>query len=662
MTHPGRRTRRVLPDGAPTAKHSLTSDSKDPRASSLPSFQPRAHGGAPARDDLPSRSVPTPRTVHVLETIHKTLHLLRREQRGRWVALVGLAIVASGLEMMGALLVYLLLALVADPASSPGLPLVGNVREFTSGVDDTTVLLMVAAVVAVFFVTRAVFQTFVAYAQQRIAHNAGARLSRRLTSGYLLQPYSFHLRRATADLIRTGHQAVIDVVTRGFLPLINVTASVILVIGMVVIMVLVAPLATAMAVVVVGSAALILLRVVQPRFRNAGESTYEELGATLRSLQQALQGIRDIKLLGRDRYFAEQYGESRDRLSRAYYTHGTLAEMPRHVMETSLVVFILVFFATAVLAGAATEEVVSVLGLFAYAGLRLQPSLYKMVGGLNELKYSSAAIDAIEADLGMAESVLQRRASEEESPPLRFERELRLEHVTFGYEQGDRPALVDVDLTIVPGQVVGVCGPTGGGKSTLIDLVTGLLDPVSGRVCVDGEDVHEHPQAWQRDLGVVPQLVFLVDDTLRRNIALGIPDEAIDHAAIAEAVRLAQLDEVVAALPDGLDTVVGEQGIRLSGGQRQRVAIARALYGRPDVLLFDEGTSALDNTTEAQLMGALAELRGRHTIILVAHRLSTVRDCDLIILVAEGRVAGLGTYDELLESNRTFQELARATA
>jgi ATP-binding cassette, subfamily B, bacterial PglK len=594
----------------------------------------------------------------LIDTFRKSLELLRREHRGRWVFLVCLAAAASALEMVGALLVYVLLALVADPGSAIDLPMIGDVRSALNRFDDQQVLLLVAGVVAGFFLARAVFQTFVAYAQQRIAHNAGARLSRRLAGAYLSAPYEFHLRRATSDLIRTGHQAVIDVVNRAFLPLINVTASALLVLGMLILMMIIAPVATVMAVVVIGTAAAILLRVVQPRLRDAGQSTYAETGNTLQALQQALQGIRDIKLLGREKHFVDRYGESRDRLSRAFFTYGTLGELPRHVMETSLVLFILIFFGIALLAGAATDEIVSILGLFAYAGLRLQPSLNRMVGGINELKYASASIDAIDSDLRLAETF---SSTPQGTSRLALRRELRMEDVTFRYGGADRSAVTRLNLTVRRGEVIGICGPTGGGKSTLADLMTGLLDPTFGRVTIDGQDLRDHVREWQRNLGIVSQSIFLIDDSLRHNIALGVSAPAIDDEALQHAVDLAQLRTFVESLPSGLETTVGEAGVRLSGGQRQRVAIARALYHEPDVLLFDEGTSALDNTTEAQLMDSLSRLRGEHTIILVAHRLSTVRECDRIVFVADGHIAGLGTYDELLRTNPAFRELARAS-
>jgi ATP-binding cassette, subfamily B, bacterial PglK len=298
-----------------------------------------------------------------------------------------------------------------------------------------------------------------------------------------------------------------------------------------------------------------------------------------------------------------------------------------------------------------------VLGLFAYVGLRLQPSLRNIVIATNGLKFGAAAVDDVHADLqNFAQTATQPRRTANEKLP--FRNTLVLDDVTFRYEGTRQHALKSVQVTIKPGEAIGVCGPTGGGKSTLVDLIVGLQEPTAGRVVVDGNSIHNHLAAWQIQLGVVSQSVFLLDGTLRENIALGIPNDEIDDELVAEAVRLAQLETFIASLPQGLETRVGERGVRLSGGQRQRVAIARALYRRPSVVVFDEGTSALDNETETELVEALERLRGERTLIMVAHRLTTVRRCDRILVVEDGRISDTGTFDELASRHRLFATFA----
>jgi ABC-type multidrug transport system fused ATPase/permease subunit len=594
----------------------------------------------------------------LITTVQQTMHLIGRRYRSRWMGLIVLASITSGFEMMGAALVYVLVSLVADPSGQIDLPVVGDVRRFATGIDERTLLLALLSAMAAFFVIRGAVHVGSAYAQKRVAANAGARLSSKLVEGYLRFPYPLHLERNSAELVRNAQQAVNQLVNQVFLPLIQVMAQLLLVSGLLTLMVSLAPLATLIAVCLIGGMAAVVLLFVQPRLKAQGQASHQAQLETFAILQQSLHGIRDLKVLGRERYFARRYARSRLRVARAQYMKAPLSALPSTLIELGLIGFILVYFGVTVSSGANVEGSLSVLGLFAYVGLRLQPSVQIVIAGLNELKFSTAPLEDLNADLHAVESLPPWRPSVDRLP---FGESIVLEHVSFRYQGAETAALSDIDLEIRAGETVGICGPTGGGKTTLVDLITGLLPPTAGRVMVDGHDLQEHDREWHENLGVVPQMVFLVDDTLRGNIALGIDEGDVDEAALSEALSLAQLTEVVETLPAGLETRVGERGLRLSGGQRQRVAIARALYRRPAVLIFDEGTSALDNATEARLMSAIEALRGRHTIILVAHRLSTVRNVDRVVFVEDGHITGLDSYDQLVATNPSFRALAEVT-
>ncbi|MCC5947020.1 MAG: ABC transporter ATP-binding protein [Nitriliruptoraceae bacterium] len=590
----------------------------------------------------------------MFEIVSSAYRLISARSRSRWLLLVVVAVVASFLELAGAVLIFVLLGLVANPSGDIDLPIVGDLRSWFPGVDDETLLLGLAAGMAVFFVIRPAVHLFKTYAENRIAHNFGARLSADLARGYLAMPYAFHLGRNSSTLIRNSFQAVSELVAQIYLPVVKIVAESIMVLTMLVLLVVLAPLATLLAVILLGGAALILAVIVQPRMKRLGKRSHALQKSTLSVLQQSLHGIRDIKILGRDRAFADEYETGRIQLSRTKYLRATASALPRDILETVLTLFILGFFAVSIVGTTDPQSVLSVLGLFAYAGLRLQPAMQHIVSGINNLKFASAPLDDIAADMRLIQDYRRPR---DDGHLLPLTERWAVESASFHYGGSDRPALRRIDLDVTPGEVIGICGPTGGGKTTLVDLMTGLLEPTEGRVSVDGHDLREHDRAWHRNLGIVPQMIFLTDDTLRRNIALGVPEKEIDDDAVAEAVELAQLRTFIADLPDGLETKVGERGVRVSGGQRQRVAIARALYRRPQVLIFDEGTSALDNQTEAELMRALERLRGDHTIVMVAHRLSTVRNCDRIAFVQEGRLAGYGTYDELEASSEGFRRL-----
>jgi ATP-binding cassette subfamily C protein len=305
--------------------------------------------------------------------------------------------------------------------------------------------------------------------------------------------------------------------------------------------------------------------------------------------------------------------------------------------------------------GASGGDVVSLMALFAYAAFRVVPSANRIMLNAGHWRTGKAFSQHAIADFKALAHVSTRVHGPE--PIVSFAEALVCEDVSFTYDADATPAVRHVYLRIRPGESIGIVGATGSGKSTLVALLLGLLQPTSGRILLDSVPLAGFERAWQRLIGYVPQDPYLLDDTLRRNIAFGISDATIDEHRVARACSLAQLDDLIRQLPEGMDTVIGENGARLSGGQRQRVAIARALYTEPAVLVFDEATAALDNHTEREVTKAIATLHGTRTLIVIAHRLSTVQGCDRLIFLQDGRIAAAGTYDELLQ-NAAFRAMA----
>jgi len=314
--------------------------------------------------------------------------------------------------------------------------------------------------------------------------------------------------------------------------------------------------------------------------------------------------------------------------------------------------------------GGGVQTALPMISLYTLAGYRLMPALQAAYGGLSSMRSNQAVLDAVHGELCTPAHDGDRRDGLPPGPvpeaPLGLSDGLRLIGLSYRYPASDRAALNGINLKIRARTRVGLVGPTGSGKTTLVDLILGLLKPEAGALVVDGKPISGRTiRAWQLGVGYVPQQIFLADDSIRANIAFGIPSERIDQAAVERAARTANLHAFVSTeLKDGYATLVGERGIRLSGGQRQRIGIARALYRDPDVLIFDEATAALDNLTEHAVMDAVHALASRKTIILIAHRLSTVRDCDKIFYLQQGRVAAAGTYDELLAESPEFRRLA----
>ena len=590
--------------------------------------------------------------------LRRALSLIGREYRGRFAILVIVALISSGLEVIGAGFVFLLLSLVANPDAPIEVPYFGDLTAMVP-LSRRDLLIAVVATFAAFLVVRSLFSIVATYVRSRIVQRLGARLSTRMLAGYLALPYRFHLSRNSADLIRNAGGAVKEVATGLLGSFVSVVAEAVLLIGMLVLLFAVAPGASLLAVLVIASSAAVVTRVIQPTLVRLGEITHVERKRANKAMMQALHGFRDVRMLGLEVPFTKAFQRSMDRTASVANRKAVVSKLPGIVIEVSLLGFVLAFFTYTILREESTAAVLPVLGLFAYAGRRMQPSIGSIIGAINSLQTARVPLADVHADF---ETIARDGIDLSPVEPVRFEHEIRLEGVSFRYEGQHRDALADVELVIRHGETIGVCGSTGGGKTTLVDLVTGLVPPTAGRITIDGEDLVGRERGWQATIGAVPQSVFLVDETLLENIALGVPRKRIDRGAVEEAVDQAQLRAYIDELPKGLQTVVGERGVRVSGGQRQRIAIARALYRRPNLLVFDEGTSALDNLTERDLMRAIEAMRGQRTIIMVAHRLSTIRNADRIVFVEGGRIAAVGTYEELEATNDAFRLLANASA
>jgi len=592
--------------------------------------------------------------------VWRTIRLLEPTPRIRWAILVGLALIVAVVEAIGAALIYVMLGLVSGDPSEVGLPVIGSLVDRFPDLSLAELQIAAAIAVVVFFLLRAAIIVGQNYVQGRVIHNAGARLATHLVRGYLAMPYLAHTQINSSELVRNAFDSVYNLVGQVVRPAVDVVSEALLVVAMLAFMLIVAPQSAIVAFLLLTPLIWILQAIIQPRLKRLGRKSQEARRGALLSMQQAIGGVREIRLLGQEDAFASEFARERKQMARADYVRQSLSSIPRALIETGLVVVIAVVLVIALVGGATQQQVVATIAVFAYSALRLQPSLRTIVKGLNDVRFGAAIIDNLMEDRERVDEALagwrRRRAAVDPGRPL--EREIDVQGVTFSYRADARPALSDVNLTIRRGEFIGICGPTGGGKSTLIDLIAGLIPPTMGTVCIDGRALDEHPGWWYAQLGVVSQNIFLTDDTIRHNIAFGRPDADIDEALLQRAIERAQLSDVIEQLPAGLDTFVGERGVRLSGGQRQRVAVARALYREPSVIIFDEGTSALDAATEAAVAAAIHEVKEGRTLISVAHRVSTVRDADRLILVDKGRIVDEGSYEELVEKSGLFRRIA----
>jgi len=393
------------------------------------------------------------------------------------------------------------------------------------------------------------------------------------------------------------------------------------------------------AVLILGGAAWTFYQGMRARVVRWGESRQKHDVLRLQHLQQGLGGAKDVKLLGRESNFLDQFSVHTAQSARVGQFQATLQMLPRLWLELLAVMGLATLVISMLLQGREIATIVPTLGLFAAAAFRLMPSVNRVLAAAQVLRYNLPVVNSLHEEMELVAPKQSVKGPMAPAGPS-FRSEIRLCAVRYTYPSASAAALKDLTLRIRKGESIGFVGPSGSGKSTLVDVILGLLTPDGGQVLVDEGDIQKNLRAWQDQIGYVPQTIYLTDDTLRRNVAFGLPDDQIDVAAVKRAIRAAQLDEFVAGLPKGLETLVGERGIRLSGGQRQRIGIARALYHDPAVLVLDEATSALDTATEHGVMQAVTALHGSKTILIVAHRLSTVAHCDRLYRIELGRITG----------------------
>jgi HlyD family secretion protein len=375
-------------------------------------------------------------------------------------------------------------------------------------------------------------------------------------------------------------------------------------------------------------------------------------------------GIKDTLLLGRQSIFIRRFAAASNRFARSQGNTQVLAQVPRYMLELlaygSIISLILYLLITA---NSNLAQILPILSIYALAGFKLLPSLQHLYSSLSQIRGNLSSFNNLKLDLEESKELsFNDSAGFKISSPkkMKFKKALELESISFAYPGIANQAIENLNITIPKNHIIGIIGQSGSGKSTLVDLMLGLIEPNAGKLKVDGIDIYENRRAWQNLLGYVPQNIFLADASIRENIAFGLPDELINNQKIQDAVRLSMLDDFINSLPDGINTIVGERGVQLSGGQCQRIGIARALYENSEVLLMDEATSSLDGITEQFIMESIKRLHGKKTIILVAHRLATVRNCDTIFLLQDGKLIDHGTYEALLESNDFFKKLSQS--
>lgn len=581
----------------------------------------------------------------------RLLGLIETGRRRQIFILAGGMLLATVLEVVGIASVFPFIALVNDPGAIERLPVLKNVQAALGQGNATFVSMLGVALVAV-VVIKNILAYYLARFQTWFAFEQSTSLAGRLLERYQSIAFVDHLRRSSASTITTINHHVDLIFLAVLLGILTVTTELAAALGVLAVLLVAEPVVTLAVGATLVVTVLLIQRVVRKRTVVLGAENLRLNEARLRDLQQLVEAFKEIRLLGRQRYFSRRFLEHKIEHGAVHLGLISVQAIPRLALEAILVLALVSVVLFVLWRYPGRSDIAALLGMFAVAAFRLLPTVNRVLVGLSNIHHAWPALREVDAALNW--SVEEAGTASE---PVAFTKSLLLDDVTFRYPGAEAPALERITLEVKCGESVGLVGSSGAGKSTLVDLLLGLLRPQSGRIVVDGRDVAPILAAWQERVGYMPQTITLLDDSVRRNIAFGLPDSEIDDERVARAVRTARLDEVIARLPEGLNTLVGERGLRLSGGQRQRLGLARTLYKDFDLLVLDEATSALDAETEREIAEEIDSLKGRKTLLVIAHRLATVRHCDRIALMKDGSIADIGPFEELRVRNADFRRM-----
>jgi ABC-type multidrug transport system fused ATPase/permease subunit len=496
------------------------------------------------------------------------------------------------------------------------------------------------------FLLKNTFQLLSTYYQQRVTLSLSNRIVQNLFETYLRQPYEYHLVNSSSLLVRNVQEFSSALVGSGVGPILSIVTDVITGLGLLTVLMLVQPLSTTVLLAVLGLGSYFILAISRYRTLRIGALRLEHKSLLLGALVAGFGGVKEIKLFGRDRGVTETHRLSLHAVARTSYLFGILSNAPRALFEVIAVGAVALLVVVATLGDGNLQDATLIIALFGVVAFRMLPSVNRIIQSVQQLSFGRAGIEGAVEGL----SLTQQEVSVHRARPTDKFETLQISNLKYSYPNTDALVTDLASLQVVAGESVGIIGASGSGKSTLVDLLIGILAPKSGVITVNGRDISADRRYWQDRIGYVPQHVYLMDTSIRRNVAFGLSEKEISNADVEKALRLANLWEFVHTLPAGLDTVVGERGVRLSGGQRQRLGIARALYGNPEVIVLDEATSALDADTEREIVESFREIAHDHTLIVVAHRTSTLAYCNRLIRLEAGRIVQEGTFAEVIGS------------
>jgi len=607
----------------------------------------------------------------MIEKINKLRPLFSQRDKLQYAGLLVMMGFGAVLEMIGIGAVPAFLSTLTAPEEVRAYPGVEPVLDVLGITTAKELVIWGAVGFILIFTFRAAYLVFLKYVRIRLTERHRVRLGRLMFTKYMAAPYEFHLGRNTAELLRNVNTETKNIITGVINPILQLVLNGMMTLCIAGLLLATTPWVALGAIVGVGGGGYLFLWSVKEKMHRYGREARKERKRAIQAVNQGVGAFRDARVLGVEESLVDEFYRSIARYAKLERYKKFVGGLGNPLLEYIAVAGLMLLVLMMVALGTELSAMVPLLGLFGAAIVRLRATVGAITNTLNTLQYNMASVDAVVGDLQTLDDFDYEAAAlpdgnrrNGEVPTretdLSFDRAFRFESVTYDYPNAEETALQDVNLTVERGQSVGLVGATGAGKSTLVNVLLGLLKPREGRVLADGKDMHTDLRAWQDHLGYIPQSIYLLDDTIRRNVAFGVPDEEIDDEKVWEALYAAQVgDFIMNELTEGIGTIVGEDGVRLSGGQRQRVGLARAIYHNPDILVMDEATSDLDNETEHRVMEALEDLKVDRTFVMIAHRLRTVQDCDRLFFMKQGRIAARGTYEELCATREDFRQMAQ---
>ncbi len=568
----------------------------------------------------------------VSDIFHKLNVIYNRRQKLKFAVLFVLILVAGFLELIGITLIFPFINIVINPNLLTSGGKISVIYNFLNIQNQTSFLIFLAFVLIAVYVLKNIYMLFVYYCQYRILFNAQKDISYQLMKFYLTQPYSYHLSINSSVMIRTVTNDTVNC-SNFVTHLTFLLTETIVFLFVIVFLFFMNKIITVILFMLFTGVFFGIFKNLKPKLKVYSEKNHKHQSGMIKWVQQAIGAIKDIKILQKENFFIDNYYNSATQLVSAQKNFHLITQMPRLIIETIIVVGILSVIIFLLYGDMKATEIVAQMAVFAMAAIRLMPSLNRMQSSLNTMMFFMPAINSVYNDL---KNTRGRDYKEyDEGKTIKIENEISVNNISFKYPNTKKYIFKDVSFKIQNGTSIGFVGPTGAGKTTIVDVILGLLNPTDGNITVEDVDIHKNKKSWFSKIGYVPQMIYLTNDTIKNNI-LFYDDKNKDEEQLEKVIEQAQLKDFINELPDGLNTMVGERGMCLSGGQRQRIGIARALYNKPELLVLDEATSALDNKTEKYVMEAIENLYGKITMIIIAHRLTTIEKCDVVYELKNG--------------------------